>query len=40
MALGLLGGMLTIAVWLVARRISAKKAFEYRQSGRGKNSDS
>lgn len=40
LAIGLIGGMLAIVGWLVISRINAKKAFEYRQSGRGKNSDS
>ncbi len=35
-ALGLVAVMLIIGAFLVARRISAKRAFEYRQSGRGK----
>lgn len=40
LAFALIGGMLAIAGWLIISRISAKKAFEHRQSGRGKNSDS
>ncbi|WP_181883517.1 hypothetical protein [Sphingorhabdus pulchriflava] len=35
-ALGLVAVMLIIGAFLIARRISAKRAFEYRQSGRGK----
>jgi hypothetical protein len=35
-ALGLVALMLIIGAFLIARRISAKRAFEYRQSGRGK----
>jgi hypothetical protein len=37
-ALGLLAGMVVIGTWLVVSRIRAKRAFEYRQSGRGKTS--
>lgn len=35
-ALGLVAVMVIVGAFLVARRISAKRAFEYRQSGRGK----
>ena len=35
-ALGLLAGMVVIGTWLIVSRIRAKRAFEYRQSGRGK----
>jgi hypothetical protein len=38
-ALGLVAVMLIVGVFLVVRRISAKRAFEYRQSGRGKSLD-
>jgi hypothetical protein len=38
-ALGLVALMLIIGAFLIARRMSAKRAFEYRQSGRGKGSN-
>jgi len=38
-ALGLLAAMIAGATWLVIARIRARRAFEYRQSGRGKNLD-
>ena len=31
--------MLIVGAFLIARRMSAKRAFEYRQSGRGKGSN-
>jgi hypothetical protein len=37
-ALAVLAAMVAVAVWLLVRKISAKRAFEYRQSGRGKGS--
>lgn len=37
-ALGVLAAMMATGAWMLVRRISAKRAFEYRQSGRGKNS--
>jgi hypothetical protein len=38
-ALGLVALMLIVGAFLIARRMSAKRAFEYRQSGRGKGSN-
>jgi hypothetical protein len=38
-AFGLLAIVLGIALWVAYRKISAKRAFEYRQSGRGKHAD-
>ncbi|MFD1767922.1 hypothetical protein ACFSAG_13825 [Sphingorhabdus buctiana] len=38
-ALGLLAAMLAGGTWLVIARIRARRAFEYRQSGRGKGLD-
>jgi hypothetical protein len=38
-ALGLLAAMLAGGTWLVIARIRARRASEYRQSGRGKNLD-
>jgi hypothetical protein len=35
-ALGLVAAMLIIGAFVIVRRVSAKRAFEYRQSGRGK----
>lgn len=40
LAFGLLAAMLVVSVWVFVRRMNAKRAFEYRQSGRGKNTDS
>lgn len=40
LAIGLLAALLAAAIWFIVRRMNAKRAFEYRQSGRGKNSDS
>ncbi len=40
LAFGLLAAMLAVSVWVLVRRMNAKRAFEYRQSGRGKNTDS
>ncbi|MBK9002561.1 MAG: hypothetical protein IPM67_03720 [Sphingomonadales bacterium] len=38
-AVALVAAMVAIGAWLLVRRINAKRAFEYRQSGRGKNSE-
>jgi hypothetical protein len=38
-AIGLIAVMLVLGAILIARKVSAKRAFEYRQSGRGKGSN-